>query len=187
MKTRPDPRRSIAAEHHRQVVISHTTFAMADDALCEELQHRYVRTFFSPFARSTMGLASAFDATYHSVPTPTFHLCRRVHHREATIITENASGPVELRVPAEQRQSLLFSLPLEIRRIIYELVFGPSLIHIEAVHGRLAHVRYFKWSPGRHRLYKHSWTNLDDSRIILSSVQDPNDQLLGPSLSCRLM
>lgn len=80
-------------------------------------------------------------------------------------------------------------MPVEVRELVYRYVFGPSLIHIEAISHRLAHVRCMSWLPG------DGWDgHLHGSRGMeaeapasLVKNESPNDQLLATCLSCRLM
>lgn len=97
--------------------------------------------------------------------------------------------------PLLQAHCHLLRLPIEIRQAIYSHVFGPSLIHIEALCYedevlrvfRLAHLRCPQWQPGdswdghRHGRSEPFWTTK------LDSPQVPNDQLLALCLSCRWM
>ena len=52
---------------------------------------------------------------------------------------------IEIGEVCSQEQSLLFRLPTEIRQTIYRHVFGPSVIHIESLCDRLAHVTCQQW------------------------------------------
>ena len=106
-----------------------------------------------------------------------------------TVVNTQLTGePVHVGEPQLQRQSLLFSLPTEIRNIIYQHVFGPSLIHIESLGDRLAHVKCLQWQSnngwGGHL---HCYQGWEDEVVFLDNVDDPNDQLLALCLTCRIM
>lgn len=91
-------------------------------------------------------------------------------------------------MPAPQQECLLFCLPIELRELIYQHVFGPSLIHIQAVGRRLAHVRCGNWLPGDgwdgHR---HGYRRGFEGDTVSDFAKDPNDQLIALCLSCRKM
>ena len=97
---------------------------------------------------------------------------------------------IRLGAPVSQQQSLLFQLPIEIREIVYKYVFGPSLVHIEAISRRLAHVTCMDWQPGDGwDGHKHAGMTGrgPEAPITLYESTSPNDQLLGICLSCKLM
>lgn len=94
-------------------------------------------------------------------------------------------GVVDLGIPAPQ-SCLLFRLPLEIRRIIYQHVYGPSLIHVESLGERLGHVRCVGWESEDgcnecgHYLRVHGC-----DYVRIDKVHCPNDQLSGLISTCR--
>ena len=98
--------------------------------------------------------------------------------------------PLQLGKPLAQEQCHLFRTPAEIRESIYRKVFGPSLLHIDAVAidggVRLAHVRCFGGDS------KDGWNGHEHGRRLwnftknLHTSKDPNDQLLALCLTCRL-
>ncbi len=98
--------------------------------------------------------------------------------------------PMRLGAPISQQQSLLFQLPIEIRELVYKHVFGPSLIHIEAISRRLAHVTCIHWQPGDgwdgHTHVGTTGWGPEAPRTFEKSTS-PNDQLLAICLSCKLM
>lgn len=109
--------------------------------------------------------------------------------QKLVVITEpERKTSVQIGIPALQEHCLLFGLPIELRELIYHFVFGPSLIHIQAIVGRLAHVRCLKWQPGDGwDGHPHGLNGGLLGTVKLDSSEDPNDQLLAFCLSCRLM
>lgn len=101
-------------------------------------------------------------------------------------------------VSSSQQQCSFFSLPIELRDLIYRQVFGHSLIHIITVRKRIAHIvcvehrlAHLKcpnrrsgdgWDGHEHGVYgtEAGTTVLEDSLYM-------NDQLLALCLSCRRM
>lgn len=94
----------------------------------------------SAFQKSSKGENAQEEAVQENVAVS--------RQNSATVITHPAKGSFQIGVPLLQQQCLLFSLPIEIREIIYQYIFGPSLIHIESLGGRLAHIRCLKWESG---------------------------------------
>ena len=95
---------------------------------------------------------------------------------------------VQIGVPLSQQQSPLFRLPAEIRQKIYEFVFGPSLLHIEALEDRLTHVKCLHWeSNDSWEGHAHCQQGPLDGVVRVDNSQDPNDQLIALCLTCRQM
>jgi hypothetical protein len=90
----------------------------------------------SAFQKSSKGENAQEEAVQENVPVS--------RQNSATVITHPTKGSVQLGVPLLQQQRLLFSLPIEIQENIYQYIFGPSLIHIESLGGRLAYIRCLK-------------------------------------------
>ena len=103
--------------------------------------------------------------------------------------TLTEKDPVRIGPPLPQIQSFFFKLPAEIRDIVYQNVFGPSLIHIEALSNRLAHVRCLEWQPDDGwDGHQHGIRGTgDEDCSILNKAEAPNDRLLAICLSCRSM
>jgi len=100
------------------------------------------------------------------------------------------TGSVQLGVPLRQDSCLLFNLPVEIRQTIYKYVFGPSLVHVESLGHRLAHVRCEKWEFDDSWDGHAHWENRGMGELGTVSVNnsdDPNDQLSSLCLTCRRM
>jgi hypothetical protein len=93
---------------------------------------------------------------------------------------------IQIGESRSQEQSLLFSLPTEIRQTIYQHVYSPSVIHVESRRDRLAHVTCQQWQS------ENGWdghahcTKGDETGIVsIDETEDPNDQLLAICLTCR--
>jgi hypothetical protein len=92
------------------------------------------------------------------------------------VIARPTKGAAQIGVPLSQQQSPLFGLPLEIRQIIYEFVFGPSLLHIEPLMDRLAHVKCLKWeSSDGWEGHAHCRAGLILGVVKVDTSEDPND------------
>ena len=113
---------------------------------------------------------------------------RRRSKLNSVFDASSAKKHVQIRKPNPQESSMFLScLPVEIRLIIYQYVFGPSLIHVVDMGCRLAHVRCLQWQVGEvWDGHQHGDDGFDDY-TILDKSEDPNDQLLALCLSCRLM
>ena len=97
------------------------------------------------------------------------------------------TGQVHLG-PATEQQGLLFSLPPELRQSIYRHVFGPSLIHVEPIGERLAHVTCEDWrSWNVEREHSHCRDGEVMGVVRIDQSEDPNDQLSTLLLTCRQM
>jgi len=106
----------------------------------------------------------------------------------AVVIAQPTKRFMQIGVPLLQQQCLLFSLPIELRQTIYQYVFGPSLIHIESLGDRLAHVKCKKWeSSDGWDEHTHCQRGEVTGTIIVDNSEDPNDQLLAFRLTCRRM
>jgi len=104
------------------------------------------------------------------------------------VITRPTKASLHIGVPLSQQQSPHFRLPIEIRETIYEFVFGPSLLHIEALIHRLAHVKCLKWeSSDGWESHAHCQPGLIPGVVHIDNSEDPNDQLLALCLTCRRM
>ena len=91
---------------------------------------------------------------------------------------------LQRKLPAPQPQSsFLTKLPIEIRRTIYEHVFGHSIIHLLDMGQRLAHLRCEEESRDGHR---HGVEGLDGCPI-LDKEEYPNDRLLALCKTCSLV
>jgi hypothetical protein len=100
------------------------------------------------------------------------------------------TGLVQLGVPRIQVDCRLLNLPVEVRQTIYKYVFGPSLIHVESLGHRLAHVRCTKWESDDSWDGHAHWKSLPTGGIGMIGVDnsdDPNDQLISLCLACRRM
>lgn len=96
------------------------------------------------------------------------------------------TGEVHLGAPVRQRGPL-FSLPTELRHIIYQHVFGPSLIHVIALGERLAHVTCSEWwYQDRRQEHVHCRDEVRNC-VRIEQSEDPNDQLSALLLTCRQM
>ena len=100
-------------------------------------------------------------------------------------------APIQLGSALSQQQSLLFSLPTEVRQLIYQHVFGPSVIHVEslgALKDRLAHVTCSKWqSDDGWSEHAHCERGEETGTVDIDNSDDPNDQLSALCLTCRRM
>ena len=91
----------------------------------------------------------------------------------------------DLQVHQQPQSSFLNKLPPEIRRVIYEHVFGHSLIHIVDMGSRLAHLRCPEpqevWDGHRH--------GIDglDGHVILNEEEHPNHALLALCMTCKMV
>ena len=104
--------------------------------------------------------------------------------------TRRSSHSLHLGVALPQRQCLLFGLPTEIRQLIYQNVFGPSIIHVESLgtlRNRLARVKCWKWqSSDGWNEHAHCEQGEEEEGIVkVDNSGDPNDQLLALCLTCR--
>lgn len=97
----------------------------------------------------------------------------------------------------DQSHSILFTLPAEIRELVWKAVLGDRIIHIQHLDGRLGHVRCAdkdcgKWEMGNHKCWGYGHINI-------GAVQCPNSYApliarshicgihLGLVMTCRLM
>lgn len=93
---------------------------------------------------------------------------------------------IQIGYICSQEQSLLFSLPTEIRQTIYQHVFGPSVIHVESLCDRLAHVTCQQWqSENGWTGHAHCTKGLKPGIVSTDETEDPNDQLLAICVTCR--
>ena len=96
---------------------------------------------------------------------------------------------VQIGLPLSQQQSRLCRLPVEIRELIYQCVFGSSLIHIEVSAERLFHVTCITWQrndgwDGHH----HRFDRIKgETSNFIEASGDLSDRLLALIVSCRLM
>jgi len=100
------------------------------------------------------------------------------------------TGSVQLGVPLLQDDCLLFNMPVEIRQTIYKYVFGPSLIHVESLGHRLAHVKCKEWEVDDSWDGHAHWENRTTGglgTVGVNNSDDPNDQLISLCLTCRRM
>ncbi len=97
---------------------------------------------------------------------------------------------MQLAAPISQQQSILFRLPIEVREVVYKHVFGPSLIHLEAISRRFAHITCGDWQPGDgwdgHVHLGATARGLEARRHFYLETS-PNDQLLAICLTCKIM
>jgi hypothetical protein len=75
----------------------------------------------------------------------------------------------------DQSQSILFSLPAEIRELVWKAVLGDRIIHIQHLDGRLGHVRCAdkdcgKWEMGNHKCWGHGHANIGAVQCPYSSA-----------------
>ena len=109
-----------------------------------------------------------------------------VSQQERALVSVNRY--VRIGEPSTQRQFPLLSLPIEIREIVYQHVFGPSLVHILPMGRRLVHVSCSKWPPGEScDGHGHGGPGWEAETTIIDVAENPNDQLLALCLSCRVM
>ena len=101
-------------------------------------------------------------------------------------IAPGVDKSIQIGETCSQEQSLLFSLPTEIRQTIYQHVFGPSVIHVESLCDRLAHVTCQQWQS------ENGWdghahcTKGDETGIVsIDETEDPNDHLLAICVTCK--
>jgi len=107
---------------------------------------------------------------------------------DTVVLVRPTQESAQIGVPLSQQQSPLFRLPIEIRQTIYEFVFGPSLLHIEALIDRLAHVKCLKWeSSDGWEGHAHCQAGLIPGVVQMDKSEDPDDQLLALCLTCRQM
>lgn len=97
---------------------------------------------------------------------------------------------MQLAAPISQQQSILFRLPIEVREVVYKHVFGPSLIHLEAISRRFAHITCRDRQPGDgwdgHVHLGATARGLEARRRFYLETS-PNDQLLAICLTCKIM
>ena len=107
--------------------------------------------------------------------------------------------PAKIGTPSVQPLSILFRLPLEIRQLVYQALFGSSLIHIldtttkiDTLGHRMSHYvcngpppwhSFQAWNIGRH----HHGTAGHEGSSILDSLRKRDDHLLALCLTCRLV
>ena len=107
--------------------------------------------------------------------------------------------PAKIGTPSLQHRSILFRLPLEVRQLVYEALFGSSLIHIldtttqiDTLGHRISHYvcngpppwhSFQAWNIGRH----HHGTAGHEGSTMLNSLRKRNDHLLALCLTCRLV
>lgn len=151
------------------------------------------KTWPSKLASATQGSSSKTNA-HLRVPQEDEPVSKQ--HDSAVIaqppnalqIAQPTKKLVQIGVPLSQQQSPLFRMPLEIRQKIYEFVFGPSLLHIEALGDRLTHVRCLEWeSSNGWEGHAHCQEGPVPGVVRVDNSQDPNDQLLALCLTCRQM
>ena len=107
--------------------------------------------------------------------------------QERPIPCSEWKGPLQVGKPHLQEQSRLFQLPAEIRGLIFEHVFSSSLIHVESLGVRLAHVTCRDWTTsGAEDDHSHCHRGRKEGTVTMSNPEDPNDQMTTLILTCRL-
>ena len=96
---------------------------------------------------------------------------------------------IQISDPAPQPHAKWFALPIEIREIIYRKLYS-SMIHIEAIHRRLAHVTCRDLQPGDGwdgHIHPGTMGTEPESPINFKRSVAPNDTIFAFCLTCKLM
>ena len=101
--------------------------------MSEKLRNLYRDHFkFWPYRRLGSSRETPAERRAHQAPQP----LPRERPRVLTIL----ESPVFIPIDGQTQSTLLYQLPYEVRRQIYEEVLGGHLLHIVRMMGRLAHV-----------------------------------------------
>ena len=103
---------------------------------------------------------------------------------------------VKLETPAveqqtsDQSQSILFTLPFELRELIWKSVLGLRMIHLQHLDGRLGHVKCTvdtgeTWAVGNHECWYHGHINIG-ARLPYERCPSHGHHL-GILMTCRQM
>ncbi len=101
--------------------------------------------------------------------------------RGLTLLESSASTPIGAQV----KLSLLFRLPYEVRRQIYEEVLGGHLLHIVRMCGRLAHVKCMVPGAVGTNTRRHDCWGYMDKDLIYRRGRPSDGGLLGLLKTCR--
>jgi hypothetical protein len=91
----------------------------------------------------------------------------------------------------DQKQSILFTLPFELREIIWRFALGGRIIHLQNIDGRLGKVKCIEptgeiWDLGDHHCWYRGCTNIG-ARLSYERCPAYSGRYLGLLMTCHRM
>ena len=135
--------------------------------------------------------------TMPQITDPDFTSCKSRSLRQKLISKfTHKERQIKLETPAlgqqtsDQSQSILFTLPFELRELMWKFVLGLRMIHLQHLDGRLGFVKCTDdtgepWTVGNHGCWYHGHANIG-VRLPYEQCSSHSHQL-GILMTCRQM
>ena len=105
--------------------------------------------------------------------------------RERPRILTILESPAFIPIGAQTQSNLLYRLPYEVRRQIYEEVLGGHLLHVVRMMGRLAHVKCMYPSAAGTNTRRHACWGYMDKDMVYRRGRPSDGGLLSLLKTCR--